>query len=109
MNRFHVGRGFAVALVLSMYGSAALADAIDGDWCSTVTQQHVRIAGPKVTTPAGRQMTGDYSRHAFRYVVPEGEEGAGGDFSMQLLNEEQARVSIAGSPPELWHRCQLSV
>ena len=94
-------------LILAPY--SALADAIDGDWCSPTDAKQFRIDGAGITTPAGTQTTGDYSRHAFSYVVPVGDPGAGDEIDMQLLNEEEVQVAVGGGPPEIWRRCDLNV
>jgi hypothetical protein len=94
---------------LTMFASPALADAIDGDWCSGAGSERFSIAGPNITTPTGTRTTGDYSRHAFAYVVPDGDPGAGSEVRMQLLSEEEVRVVVGGSSPEIWRRCQLNV
>jgi hypothetical protein len=94
--------------MLIVFASSAFADAIDGDWCSTTDVQQFSIAGSNITTPAGTQTTGDYSRHAFAYVVPDGDPGAGGAITMQLLNEEEVQVSVNGGAPKLWRRCKLT-
>ena len=54
-------------------------------------------------------MTGRYTRHAFSYVVPVGDPGAGDEIDMQLLNEEEVQVVVGGGPPEVWRRCHLNV
>jgi hypothetical protein len=87
--------------------SSALADAIDGDWCSTTEAKQFSITGPNITTPAGTQTTGDYSRHAFAYIVPDGDPGAGEAIVMQLMNDEEVRVSVNGGAPKIWRRCEL--
>ncbi len=95
----------AGSLVLS--ASPALADQIDGDWCSTTEAAHFSIAGSIIITPAGTQTTGDYRRHTFSYVVPPGDPGAGQAIAMRQLNEEEILVSIDGGEPVLWRRCEV--
>jgi hypothetical protein len=96
-----------VVAVLSAAGQAQ-ADAIDGDWCSPGQVRSLRIEGPRIVTP-GQQLTqGDYSRHAFAYVVPPGEPDAGMPVVMQLLGENDVRISFGGAEPEIWQRCDLS-
>ena len=97
-----------VAGLFMSWSSAALADAIDGDWCSTSAVKHFRIAGSSITTPAGTETTGNYSRHAFSYVVPEGDPGAGQAIGMQLLNEDEVAVSIDRGEPKIWRRCEVT-
>ena len=97
-----------IAGVLIFAASPAFADAIDGDWCSPTDARHFRIAGPNITTPAGTQTTGDYSRHAFYYVVPAGDPGAGQAIVMLLLNEEEVQLSVDGGTPKIWRRCDLT-
>jgi hypothetical protein len=96
-----------VAGALSLSASPALADAIDGDWCSTTEAARFSIAGPIIVTPAGTRTTGDYRRHTFSYVVPEGDPGAGQAIAMRQLNEEEILVSVDGGEAVLWRRCQV--
>ncbi len=107
MIGYQVAKRILIAGIVIFSASPALADAIDGDWCSTTEAKQLRIAGPNITTPSGRQTTGDYSRHAFSYVEPDGSPEAGAAIAMQLLNEEEVQVSINSGPPEIWRRCEL--
>ena len=72
--------------------------------------RRLSIQGSDLVTPGGKRMTGDYDRHAFAYVVPDGEKGAGSTVFMVQLNEESIWVKI-GTPPsaagdsETWRRC----
>src|SRR5256886_16621194 len=67
---------FRVALAMLLQTGISRGDAIDGDWCST-NGMRMSIRGEKITIPSGRQIEGNYSRHAFDYVVPAGENGSG--------------------------------
>ena len=87
--------------------SSAFADAIDGDWCSSSEARQFRIEGSIVTTPAGTQTAGSYSRHAFAYVVPAGDPGAGNAIAMQMLNDKAIQVAANGEEPTIWRRCEL--
>jgi len=100
-------KGVLIAGACIFAASPALADAIDGDWCSTTEAAHFSIAGPLIVTPAGTQTTGDYTRHAFSYVVPEGDLGEGDMVVMRLLNEEEVLVAVDGGEPILWRRCEV--
>jgi hypothetical protein len=84
----------------------ARADAIDGDWC--LGSGHFAIDGPNILTPGGNRIQGSYSRHAFAYVAPPNEPGAGGRIEMVLLNEETLRLTRTkeASAPEIWLRCK---
>lgn len=100
-------RKLILAIVLSLAApAAALADAIDGDWCST-DGKHMTIAGDDITTPGGKQMKGNYTRHAFDYVVPEGEAGTGETVNILLRGEYLAlsRQGPADAPTREWRRC----
>ena len=97
----------AAAILLSLTGAPALADAIDGQWCDPAGK-HMKIDGPSITTPGGTAMQGNYSRHSFTYVIPAKEPGAGQTVYMQLLGEEDLDVAT-GSPvakPVRWKRCE---
>jgi hypothetical protein len=86
------------------------ADAIDGDWCST-DGMRMSIRGEKITTPSGKQIEGNYSRHAFDYVVPAGEHGSG-DVVNIILRSEYLALSRQGpveAPLREWHRCKESI
>lgn len=95
------------ASAIALLPAPALADAIDGDWCSP-GGKHIKIDGPKLVTPAGAKIEGNYTRHAFSWVAPASEPDGGKTIYMVLLNDENAEVRI-GSPvakPERWKRCQ---
>ena len=91
-----------VALLVSVL--PARADAIDGQWC--LGASHFEINGPSIRTPGGNEITGNYDRHGFTYVVPRNEQGAGTQIVMVLLNEETVRLTRGTSAPETWKRCK---
>ncbi len=88
----------------------ALADALDGDWCDG-KRLHLSIKGPMITTPSGATLRGDYRRHAFDYVAPEGDPDAGLGIEIRQLSEDYMNFSrVRGGvhdAPELWKRCQM--
>lgn len=111
MSRRPLATATGVAcLALLGLPSAALADAIDGDWCHAGGKR-MSIRGPAIITPGGQQTQGDYSRHFFSYVVPPGEAGAGATVSITLLSEYLAhsRQGGADAPLQEWRRCQPGV
>jgi len=89
---------------------AAKADAIDGHWCRA-DGKRMSIRGPEIVTPGGKQTRGDYSRHYFSYVIPDGEAGAGKTVSITLLGEylAHAREGSADAPIQEWRRCAPDV
>lgn len=97
-----------LAAALCVVAAPALADAIDGDWCKDSANLHIQ--GPAIRTPGGKEIVGDYSRHAFHYVSPAGEKDAGADIMMRLLNEDtmdlMRRSGETDSPVETWNRCK---
>lgn len=102
-------RTIAIAALLWCSIGSARADAIDGDWCLAST--HFTIEGPSITTPGGNKLQGHYTRHAFAYVVPDRENGAGSHIDMVLLNEETLRLTrtppgATAAMPETWKRCK---
>jgi hypothetical protein len=99
----------ALGVLLCGMAQSALADAIDGDWCRA-DGRRMTIRGPAIVTPGGHQTTGDYTRHYFSYVIPQGEVGAGETVSIQLLGEYLAHARQgADSPAQEWRRCQPGV
>jgi len=97
-----------IVMVSALAATPAFADAIDGDWCNGPSS--LQIKGPALRTPGGKDMTGDYSRHAFHYLAPAGEKDAGAEVMMQLMNEQEMilmrRIGGADGPAETWKRCQ---
>ena len=99
-----------VATAMLLQTGVGHADAIDGDWCST-DGMRMSIRGEKITIPSGKQIEGNYSRHAFDYVIPAGENGSGDVVSI-ILRSEYLALSRQGSveaPLREWHRCKESI
>ena len=86
----------------------AWADKIDGDWCFD-DGRHFSIDGPRIVTPLGSHISGDYARHAFSYVVPAPEPAAGQIVRMLLLNENTVDLTLGGGATETWHRCSPNI
>ncbi len=88
----------------------ARADAIDGDWCRS-DGKRMAIHGPDITTPGGKQIRGDYTRHSFSYVIPAGEAGAGETVQIILRNEflAHARQGTGDAPVQEWKRCSATI
>ncbi len=93
------------AMAVAALPSAALADAIDGTWCSA-DGHHLSISGPSIVTPGGAHVIGDYSRHAFSYTAPNGETGAGSVVTMRLIDEDDVRIFLPSAMPAVWQRCR---
>lgn len=90
--------------LLALSGGAALADAIDGDWCHG-DGRRLTIQGPDIVTPGGARLKGDYDRHRFSYVVPAPEPGAGGTVAMVLLSEILMHLKPPAGEEQTWRRC----
>jgi len=99
-----------VPAAMLLQTGVAYADAIDGDWCST-DGMRMAIHGEKITIPSGKQIEGNYSRHAFDYVVPAGENGSGDVVSIILRSEYLAlsRQGPVEAPLREWRRCKESI
>ena len=102
-----------IALVVAgilLQTGVSRADAIDGDWCST-DGMRMSISGPQITIPSGKQLVGNYSRHAFDYVIPAGESGTGDAVNIVLRGEYLAlsRQGPADAPVREWHRCKAGI
>ena len=103
-------QSIAAGLIWLVITGNASADAIDGDWCRA-DGKRMSIRGPDIITPAGGHTRGEYSRHAFSYVVPANEIGAGDQVSIILLSEylAHARQGNENAPVQVWNRCQPGV
>ncbi len=104
--------GFMACLVtvaLLAPAERASADAIDGNWCFA-DGRRMSIQGSDLVTPGGKHMTGDYDRHAFAYVAPAGENGAGSKVFMVLIDDDTMQLAMGAAPSasgkgEVWRRC----
>ncbi len=100
------------AAVLMVMTAPAHADKIDGSWCSPQGKS-MTIMGRRITTPGGTQMQGDYTRHTFKYDIPESEAGAGDRVWAEQLSEEAVAVTVyrgknrEAGPREIWTRCEV--
>lgn len=97
--------GYAMFLSMAMT-SGAMADAIDGDWCNK-EGEHLTINGPKIVTPGGTNMTGDYDRHGFSYVPPAGEKHATNKLVMRQFSEELMKMRLPDGTDQEWRRCEV--
>jgi hypothetical protein len=100
------------ALAVIATGTApALADAIDGDWCS-INGSHLRIEGPRIELAPGQVLEGTYDRHAFSYIAPANDPEAGTEIVFVLRSEEEMRrVRKPDAMPEhedIWRRCSAT-
>ncbi|MGG5820562.1 hypothetical protein [Falsiroseomonas sp. HW251] len=94
----------ALAGILA-FAPAALADSIDGNWC-TEGGLRMTIQGPSLVSPGGVRMAGEYTRHGFSYTAPAGEPGAGGRVDLTLRGENMVIAQAAsGSIEPTWRRC----
>lgn len=100
----------AAGLIMLISIGTASADAIDGDWCRA-DGKRMSIRGPDIITPGGGHTRGEYSRHAFSYVVPANEIGAGDQVTITLLSEylAHARQGNENAPVQVWNRCQPGI
>ncbi len=101
---------FTVLLAaLAAVSGPAKADQIDGHWCQGL--KHLYIDGPKIVTPGGNEITGEYDRHGFRYVVPAGEPDAGAAISMEQMHDELMHLQSSAKPGAVqnWIRCNRQI
>ena len=64
------------------------------------------IEGPRMVTPGGNRIVGEYTRHTFSYVVPGDEPGGGTTTAMRQLHDQAIRVFPDGMPEgQIWQRC----
>jgi hypothetical protein len=102
LHRPHLGAAPALLLL----ATPAAADAIDGSWCDDAGR-HLAISGSRIVTPGGTEMQGQYTRHAFHYVVPLQEPSSGQGVDMQLLNENTVQLRVGSEAGvEVWRRCK---
>ena len=95
-----------VSAVSVIFATAAMADAIDGDWCAKVGR-HLNIDGPRIKTPGGNHITGNYDRHGFSYVVPDGEAHGSEIINMQMQSEDLILMTLPDGSIEKWTRCDV--
>ncbi len=99
------------AVILVLAAAPVRADAIDGKWCNPELGR-MEILGPQIMTPGGNRISGDYDRHGFRHIMPDGEDGAGADVDMVLVDDDTLHRIVApraGANIEVWRRCRAQV
>lgn len=100
----------ATTAVFLSFTAPALADKIDGDWCSTDDARNLNIDGPAIRTPPGAETIGEYGRHTFQYDGVEGTAEAGHTIFMQQFGDDDMRLrrTVNGQtlPDEQWRRCK---
>jgi hypothetical protein len=109
LMRFLQKPGLISTLILVLSSAPAWADQIDGDWCFPDDGRHLFIEGDDIVTPHGTSTTGDYTRHAFRYVIPESDPGAGEEIRMRQLNDLTMVLTRPDGGEETWKRCDFQV
>jgi len=92
---------------LFIQSNPSMADQIDGDWCFPGDGRNLHIQGDDIVTPNGTDTKGDYTRHAFRYVVPDTDPGAGDEINMRQLNDQTMVLLRPDGTEETWKRCNL--
>ncbi len=92
---------------LLILSSPSLADQIDGDWCFPGDGRNLHIQGDDIVTPHGTSTRGDYTRHAFRYVIPDSDPGAGEEINMRQLNDQTMVLLRPDGTEETWKRCDF--
>lgn len=103
--------GLLTAALICASTQTALADRIDGTWCST-DGKSVSVDGPRVVTSRGNEVEANYNRHHIDYVIPAGEPDEGSIFRADQLNDNQIQVILidAGGKPkgdvEIWTPCK---
>lgn len=67
---------------------------------------------PENHHPAGIKTQSEYHRHSFAYEGPAGDPEAGQIILMELLNEEEVRLTRVKDgqpgPHQIWRRCQVT-
>ena len=96
-----------LASALCLLPSPSSADQIDGDWCFPGDGRNLHIQGDDIVTPNGTGTKGDYTRHAFRYIVPDNEPGAGDEINMRQLNDQTMVLLRPDGTEETWKRCDF--
>ncbi|MEI8145599.1 MAG: hypothetical protein WCH83_09070 [Alphaproteobacteria bacterium] len=106
MSRHLASRLIVVAAASLTLASPALADSIDGRWCAS-DGRRMEIQGSTLITPRGVSLTGNYGRHDFAFVTPQGEPDAGTPVTMRLRGETMVHLwkGATSGEPEVWRRC----
>jgi hypothetical protein len=66
-----------------------------------------------VTTPTGKTVVGNHTRHHFDYVAPAGDNHAGALISADQINDDAIRVTVTDNnsaalvEPEIWTKCAV--
>lgn len=87
----------------------ALADSIDGKWCSE-DGRRIDISGSSGIWGKGVSLKGDYFRYTFLFEMPAGEPDAGQKVEMRLRRADQKMlVRIGDGDTKVWQKCQAEI
>ncbi|MBT6095932.1 MAG: hypothetical protein HOH04_13695 [Rhodospirillaceae bacterium] len=102
---------FVIAMGSALVSATApaRADQIDGHWCQGL--KHLYIDGPKIVTPGGKEIAGEYDRHGFKYVAPAGDVDAGATVVMRQAHDELMHLQSSAKPGDTqeWIRCNRQI
>lgn len=95
-----------VLTLVSLTSWPALADSLDGDWCNPEDGK-LTIEGNTIITPSGNALAGEYGRHRFVYIAPEGDWNGGKRIVIQQFSDEMMELSVGDGHPHKWRPCQF--
>lgn len=98
--------GLLAFAAISTFPFEVHADAIDGNWCNK-KGQHININGPRIKTPEGANIVGNYDRHSFSYKSTSSGEHANKNIRMQLLSDDLMQMTLPDGVIQDWRRCEI--
>ncbi|MCU0819042.1 MAG: hypothetical protein MUF11_06980 [Beijerinckiaceae bacterium] len=96
----------ASGLLALTLASPALADSIDGKWCSEDGRRITIEGSLGLWGTAGLKISGDYLRYTYLFAMPSGEPEAGQKVEMRFRRMDQTiAVKIGEGEAKIWRKC----
>lgn len=96
----------ALSLAALLAAAPALADSIDGKWCSEDGRRITIDGALGLWGTGGLKISGDYFRYTYLFPMPAGEPEAGQRVEMRFRRIDQSiAVKIGEGEPKIWRKC----
>lgn len=98
-----------IVITLLAFPIPALADSIDGKWCSE-DGRRIEINGSAGIWGRSLSISGDYFRYTYLFQMPSGEPEAGQKVEMRFRRSDQSIVvRIGEGEGKVWRKCSAEI
>ncbi|MCZ8269348.1 MAG: hypothetical protein O9306_02185 [Beijerinckiaceae bacterium] len=100
----------APSLAALLLATPAVADSIDGKWCSEDGRRIIIEGSLGLWGTGGLKIAGEYLRYTYLFAMPAGEPEAGQRVEMRFRRMDQSiAVKIGEGEARIWRKCPPEV